>query len=279
MSEITRPHTITEREYRDHPAVNKSTLWEMRKSPAHYKWALTHPQEDTPALAFGRALHMAVLQPHDFLEHYRLAPTVDRRTKAGREEYDAFLQGMRPDQEAISPDDYAVIIGMIGSITTFPAAHDILLRAETEVPVFWTDDATGIECKCRVDAMAYDTDADGQVTGITVIDLKTCADASTGAFLRDALRYGYDVQAAHYIRGVKSLGLDVPVRWGFLAIEKKEPYCANLIWAGEDFIDRGTWQLIDLMDRLKECRETDTWPGYGETQLVLPSWAAMPEEE
>ena len=56
---------MTEQEYRNHYGVNKSTLWEIRKSPKHYKWLLEHPGEDTPALRIGRAIHMAVLQPDD----------------------------------------------------------------------------------------------------------------------------------------------------------------------------------------------------------------------
>ena len=42
---------MTEKEYREHPGVNKSTLWEIRKSPAHYKWALENPSEG--AVTFG----------------------------------------------------------------------------------------------------------------------------------------------------------------------------------------------------------------------------------
>lgn len=279
ITDLSGMARMTEEEYRKYPAVNKSTLWEMHKSPAHYKWALEHPKEDTPALAFGRALHMAVLQPMEFANHYRLAPNCDRRTKAGKDEYSGFIQSLRADQEPISPDDYTTIIGMIGSIMTFPAAHDLLNHAETEVPLFWVDDATGLECKCRTDAMVFETDDDGEITGVTIIDLKTCSDASTQAFMRDSLRYGYDVQAAHYVRAVKHLVPDVPVRWGFLAIEKAEPYCTNLIWVEEDFLDRGTLQLIGLMDKLKTCMDTDTWPAYGENTLILPEWAALPEDE
>jgi len=52
-----------------------------------------------------------------------------------------------------------------------------------------------------------------------------------------------------------------------------------VIHAGEAFVDRGTWQLITLMDKLKECREKDSWPGYGMNELVLPEWAAIPDED
>ena len=76
---------MTEAEYRAADGINKSTLWEMRKSPAHYKYLLDHPAEDTAALHFGRALHSAVLTPTAYKRDFRIAPDVDKRTKAGRE--------------------------------------------------------------------------------------------------------------------------------------------------------------------------------------------------
>ena len=258
---------MTEQEYRSHPAVNKSTLWEMRKSPAHYRWALEHPREDTAALKFGRAFHMAVLQPEEFKKTYVLAPEVDRRTKAGREEWQAFLDGLG-SKEQISRDDYDTVMGMWDAIYAEPDAVSLLEGCEAEKPVFWADDATGIECKCKMDA----------VKPGTLVDLKSCGDASTNAFLREALRYGYDVQSAHYLRGYRSIYTDPATFW-FIAVEKTPPYAVNVIRASEAFIDRGTWTLIDLMDKLKECRDKDEWPGYGKNEMVLPEWAAIPESD
>lgn len=262
---------MTEAEYRAHPGVNKSTLWEMRKSPAHYKYALEHPTEDTPALKFGRAIHMAILQPDEFNAHYVLAPNVDRRTKAGRELYDQFVQ-THNGQELISQDDYNDILGICGSVWNDPAASKLLTECECETPLFWTDEATGIDCKCRLDAHKE------RVLDGIVIDLKSCNDASTATFLKDAIRYGYDVQAAHYLRGYRAT-YGIPAAWYFIAFEKKPPYAVNVIKAGDAFLDRGMWQLIGLMDKLKECRETDNWPGYGVSELVLPEWAAIPDED
>ena len=260
---------MTEQEYRQHPAVNKSTLWEMRKSPAHYKWVLEHPRDDTAALKFGRAFHMAVLQPEEFNSSYLIAPDIDRRTKAGREAWQQFVSEAG-NKELISQSDYDMINGMYEAIWTNDDAKALLEECETEKPVFWVDDATGIECKCKMDA----------VKPGTLVDLKSCCDASTNAFLREALRYGYDVQSAHYLRGYRSLNLAVPnATFWFIAVEKTPPYAVNVIRASDAFIDRGTWTLIDLMDKLKECRDKDEWPGYGKNEMVLPEWAAMPESD
>ena len=77
--------------YEDIDAVNKSTLWEMRKSPLHY-WHLTHdtPREDTKAMQLGRAVHAAILTPTAYKRDFAVTPDIDRRTKAGKEAYEAF---------------------------------------------------------------------------------------------------------------------------------------------------------------------------------------------
>lgn len=259
---------MTEQQYRTHPGVNKSTLWEMRKSPAHYKYALEHQTEkDTPALRFGRALHTAILQPEEFKQNYVVAPDIDRRTKAGREEWERFLDVNR-GKDVLSQDDYDTINGMYESVWNDDTAADLLNGCLTETPLFWTDEATRIRCKCRLDA---------HKDGI-VVDLKSCADAATSRFARDAMKYGYDVQAAHYLRGYKAKYGNNAEFW-FLCVEKTPPYAVNVIKASDAFVDRGTWQLIDLMDKLKECRTHRKWPGYGRNELVLPEWAMIPDDD
>ena len=72
-------------DYNSVDAVNKSTLWEMRKSPLHY-WHLMHdtPREDTAAMKFGRAAHAAILTPAAYKKDFAIMPNIDRRTKAGK---------------------------------------------------------------------------------------------------------------------------------------------------------------------------------------------------
>ena len=259
---------MTEQQYRKHPGVNKSTLWEMRKSPAHYKYALEHQTEkDTPALRFGRALHTAILQPEEFKSHYVVAPDIDRRTKSGKEEWERFLYE-NAGKEVLSQDDCDTISGMYESVWNDDAAADLLDGCLTETPLFWTDEATRIRCKCRLDA---------HKDGI-VVDLKSCADAATGRFVKDAMKYGYDVQAAHYLRGYKAKYGSNAEFW-FLCVEKTPPYAVNVIKASDAFVDRGTWQLIDLMDKLSDCRKHRKWPGYGRNELVLPEWAMIPDDD
>jgi len=264
---------MTEEEYRKYPAVNKSALWEMRKSPMHYKWALENPGEDTPALALGRAVHMAVLQPGEFTEHYIDAPEgIDRRTKDGKAAWAEFLE-KAGTKEVMSSKDYYDTLDI--SQAVWAQAREMLEGCECEVPLFWDDKRTGIACKCRVDAMKELDDK------FLVIDLKTTTDAQISAFTRNAIAYGYHVQAAHYINGVIANGLnhDKPVEWWFVAVEKKPPYAASVIRMDQGMIDEGQHQLNSLMDMLDKCRTFDEWPGYPERVMELPKWAAQSEED
>lgn len=253
---------MTEQEYRAHKGVNKSTLWELRRSPAHYKYLLEHPTEDTQALRFGRALHAAILTPSAFKREYAVAPDCDRRTREGKEAYIMWQSLLAPGTTILSAEDMETIQGMVKSYRNSKEARALLRNTRREVPKFWTDPETGLLCKCRLDAVKPDT----------VIDLKTTLDASTRAFERDVKNYGYHVQVAHYLQGVKETTGRRP-EWSFLVIEKKPPYCIHIFHASAEFIEWGAWERACLMEKLKSCTDVDTWPSYATEDLMPPAWA------
>ncbi|MBQ1790226.1 MAG: PD-(D/E)XK nuclease-like domain-containing protein [Oscillospiraceae bacterium] len=259
---------MNEIEYRNNPAVNKSTLWEMRKSPLHY-WHLMHdtPKEDTKAMQFGRAVHSRLLQPASFDAEYAVAPECDRRTKEGKAIWNELLAS---GKEVISQADMDIINAMQAEyIRTiyYSGDKDWWKIIDSEVPLFWTDDETGIECKARLDLLAQDY----------VIDYKTTMDASTNAFHREALRYGYDLQAAMYMEAARANGYN-PKGFIFIAQEKNAPYMINILYASDAFLDRGRWIMRDLLAQYKECRDSNNWPGYGVNQLILNEWEVMGDE-
>lgn len=243
--------------YHDNPAVNKSTLWWLRKSPAHFRWARTAETPDTPAMRFGRAVHAAILTPFFYLDHFTVF-TGDRRTKAGKEEYQALIDS---GAEIITEEDAETVRLMMNA-----CPDEILKGCEMEKELYWTDPDTGVNCKGRLDAVK---------PGI-IIDYKTTTDAGTDGFAREAIRYGYDLQAAMYLEAAKQNGYGDCEFW-FIAQEKSAPYAANVIRAGDAFLDRGRWLMLDLLTKYKECAEKDEWPGYGTNELIIPEWAVMDE--
>lgn len=103
---------MTEREYRQAEGVSRSQLWRLTESPEKAKWAWEHPEEPTPALVFGQAVHKLMLEQEDFLTEFAVAPAVDRRTKEGKAEWLAFSETVE-DRTIISAEDCEKALKMV----------------------------------------------------------------------------------------------------------------------------------------------------------------------
>lgn len=244
---------MNEAAYNAAPGIRRSTLFEMSRSPAHYKWAKENPSKDTPALQFGRALHCAVLEPDKFETEYLVAPTASKATKAGREIWAAFAQDAE-GKEVLSQADYEKCIGIRDSIMNHPMAR-VLLEGPHEKSFFWKDELTGLDCKVRADALLPLEDR------IIVVDVKTCSDASTEAFMREAIKYGYDFQSGMYTEGV-SVCSGMETQFVFIAVEKTPPYSVNVLAADKYFILRGKDLFREYLGKVAECESTGNWYQY-----------------
>ena len=147
-----------------------------------------------------------------------------------------------------------------------------LLDGEHEKPVFWTDDLTGEECKARYDALV---EVNGQPI---IVDLKTTTDASTDAFMRSAIRLGYDFQSGMYCEGLKRTTGKNPL-FVFIAIEKEPPYAVNILQADKLLLMRGYDLFREYIGIYHECKQTGNFYGYlGKynqiNNLALPSFFA-----
>lgn len=259
---------MTEQEYNKAPGIRRSLLWEIRKSPAHLKWRMDNPPEATPALIFGQALHAAVLTPEDYDSQFAVMPNVDRRTKAGREAWDA-AAAVAQGRTQIAFDWAEQIAAMVQAVRGNPMAAR-LLDGPHETSYFWADPLTGEACKCRTDAETVVGDMH------LIVDIKTCQDASTAEFMRDAIRYGYDVQAAMYTDGVRT-ATDRESMFVFIAVEKTPPYAINILQADPGFLAYGQDRYRHLLGMYHACRVRNSWPGYTGhdndiNALELPAW-------
>lgn len=268
---------MTEKEYNQAPGVRRSDLWRMHESPEKYKWFLEHPPESTPTLTFGAAAHKMLLEPDGFNDEFAILPNVDRRTKAGKEAYEAFLTD-KSEKTVITQDDYATIVAMTEKANSIPYVHE-LLKGEHEKSFFWDDPDTGERCKVRADII---TAMDGKVT---IADYKTAANAKTEIFNNDIFRYGYHLQAYMYTEAVmQSMHLTERPDFLFVVQEKKAPYAVNLVQVTEDVMLAGMDTFRELIGTLHQCKETGFWYGYtgiyGEpNEAFLPGWMQMGDEE
>ena len=256
--------------YRNHPAISRSQLADLNRSPLHY-WA-RHVDPDriiaekhSPALKFGTAVHMAVLEPGLFDQTYAEGPMAARSTKVWKEAAAASNYILLP------PDEYRAIQAIRKSLQRHTFASRALFTAPgtSEATFITTDESSGLKIKCRADRV---TDSDW------VIDLKTTQDASESAFKRSVYNFGYHVQAAHYLRCIEQATGVRPKGFIIIAVEKEPPYAAQafqcdaeMIAEGERVVER---QLKELADQYNDLGK-ESWPSSTQeaTVLSLPEWA------
>lgn len=242
------------------PAVRRSELWEIRKSPAHYLYAVTHPKEQTAALAFGTAAHKYILEPDDFWKEYALAPEVDRRTKEGKAKWNDFITSL-DGRSPITAADYGSILAMSDAIQQNETAAALIGSGRHEVPIQWADSETGEQCKCRPDVL---TEYNGEKY---IVDYKTTTSCEAGAFERSCRAYGYKLQAGMYTEGVFNETFE-RYKFAFVAQEKTEPYFCRVYICDDGFVNEGIDIFRDLIGIYHDCKTSGKWPGYEDKELI-----------
>jgi hypothetical protein len=249
--------------------ASKSALDWFAQSPAYY-YAWAHHRvadESTKALAYGRAFHMATLEPDVFARTYVVEPdfgpcrkTADvssEEAKANKIRRDAW----RKDHKGAIPItavDWKSMTGMSRRLREHKIARPLLAAGRAERMLRWNDPATGLACKAKVDYGLDDLDV--------AIDLKSCEDASERAFVRSATNYGYDRQHAFYKRGYQALGRGLR-RFIFVCCEKTEPYEPGVWDLSAQSVTEAEAEVDAQLAGLAQCIEREVWPGYTDERI------------
>lgn len=258
-------------------AVNWSLLREMETSPRALRWRADHPREDTPTLRLGRAVHCAILEPDEYAARYLIRPShVDARTAAGK----AWLvEAAERGVDVLTAAESETVAECAAAVLDHRVASALLAGTRREVPLIWTDPATGLDCKARLDAVGLG--GQGDTFGVPrVVDLKTTRDL--GAFARGAARYLYHGQLAWYLDAAITAGLVPEDAQAYLvAVESVGPYDVACWRVGAEALAAGRALWRRLLGLYAECQRAGEWPGAHETieVLELPPWAAGVEGE
>jgi hypothetical protein len=272
---MTRLLSIPFAEYQALAGVNWSTLGKMRASPAHYLHATTAHREPTAAQATGSAVHTLVLEPGEFAARYAV---YDGEGTRASKEYKAFAAEVAECVTIIKRGEMDEINAMATAIDVHPAAGPLFNSGWAERSFTWSDTVTGIECKGRTDWLC----ADGIVSGdagqpdrqrVILVDLKTSRSTDPREFGRDAARYGYHLQLAHYAAGLRANGLEVS-QVLVVVVETEAPWDVCVFEITDDQLAVATAEVAALLERVKECRASGEWPGRSSeiTPLDLPAW-------
>jgi exodeoxyribonuclease VIII len=160
-------------------------------------------------LDFGTAMHAILLEPELLKTDFVVMPRFNLRTNAGKEEKEQFLRE-NEGKTVLTSDEREKLDILYNSVMAHPVARETI-KAEglAEASLFWKDEQTGLQCRCRPDKLITSQNR--------IIDIKTTPDLSK--FKYSVQDFRYHVQEAFYIDGIKANGIECE-KMEFLVIQK-----------------------------------------------------------
>lgn len=224
---------------------------------------------DTEAFKFGRAFHSVMFGEG---QEVVVVDAKDWKTKAAQEERKA---AEAAGKIALLQKDRQKIDDMVAACQSHPLASVLFDRedGEPEQSLFWRDQSTGVMLRSRLDWNP--NPRPGRPTIYT--DLKSTINASPSSLSKTVASYGYFMQAAFYLDGIRALGLaDNPVFW-FAFQEKEPPYLIQVAEVDKQALRIGREKNREAIETFARCTASGEWPGYSSGPVVvsLPAWVEM----
>jgi hypothetical protein len=221
----------------------------------------TMPTASTARMDLGTAAHAAILQPDRFEDHVAIAPDCDRRTKAGKDRFAEFEQ-QAAGKLVVTADAGAAALAMAASVRRVPLAKFLLdATGVVERPVLWTDEASGIDCRCKPDLLL--------TKAATLVEIKTVSDPSPFAFSRSIHNLGYHLQAVHYMSGTGA------TRFVWITAHVNAPHEVSLFELDEQSLESAWAQYRSVLSEIAAYKQAGGWPIVPESicKVSLPPWA------
>lgn len=252
--------------YHAGPGISKSGLWTIStKTPAHFKFP-PEKVETTQSKAIkdmGTACHLAILEPEDFEKLVVRGPKDRRSNKWTDREEACKLDG----RLLLVQKDFDNVIAMRDAIHANAFINGIITGGKrmVEASAYFIDDVTGELCRVRPDLWREDI-------GV-MLDVKSTRSASSDEFARSVSGYGYHAQEAFYSDGWSALGKNVN-GFLFMAFEKESPFAFKVYELPPSIVEEGRIAMRKALDAYHTCRETNSWPAYGEEveELSFKRW-------
>lgn len=228
--------------YHSHDSISASGLKTIHKKSVYH--LINQKFKETPAMALGTAVHQAILEPHDFHDIYHVIEKIDKRTKAGKEEYQKQID-LANGKIIIEDDIHEIIKSILGDFRQNDLAQKY---CKGEIELSHYTQYEGIDVRVRPDVINHVSDF--------ISDVKTCQDNSPQAFKRDVYNWGYHLQAAFYM---DMCGIN---NFRFIACTTKYPYTVEVYTLDEKDIEFGRMAYKNAFKQWKKYLETGVVSRY-----------------
>lgn len=246
----------------DRASLSSTGARKLLACPARFRWERDNPPPSTRAFDLGKLAHRLILGEGSPI---LVVEAVDWRSKAAQEQraaaYDA---GVVPVLRA----EYEAALAMRDAVWRHDTAAELFEDGAAELSGYWRDEPTDVRLRFRPDWMT------GLDDRAVCVDAKTTVSADPAEFARSVVKFGYHMQAAWYLEGLRQNGID-DAAFLFVCIEKAPPHLVSVIELDAEAVAEGAYQNRRAIDLYAQCVATDTWPAYGHNihTLSLPPWA------
>ena len=250
---------LSNSEYHARPEISSSDVKLVAsKSLLHWK---NKVYKSSAAFALGSAVHALVLEPEKSL--VIRGPEDRRGDKWKKAQLAADLDG----QILLTEGDFDLASKIAEATRAHPVVASYLAEQTfiAEASIFAKDPATGVDIKCRPDGYL-------PRHGI-VFDVKTTRDASPEGFPRELRNYGYDLQAAFYLRCLRAAGHEAK-SFIFVAVEKEAPYAVGLHEMTEPYLKSADIRVTQTLEKISKAGASrDYTTGWALINAIdLPRW-------
>jgi hypothetical protein len=242
--------------------------------PAIYRYEADHPGPARPVWEVGSAAHKLVLGVGPELV------LVDR-ARWDTNEVKAEVAAIR-ERGAIplKRPEHDMVHAMADQLRRHPWARALFQpgTGRAEQTIVWRDGPTGVMCRALLDWLP------DPVAGQRFIfrDYKTSAPKSIEQPDRTIDAYGYYVQAAFHLAGLRALGLAGDDAQALIVLQRKEPpYLVRVVQPDPMAMRIGAAKVREALTLFAECRAAGVWPGWSDDveMVSLPPWTEREYED
>lgn len=264
---------LSNEQYHRAPGISNSGLSLIAEKPILYKAAYIDrsiQRTQSASMLLGSIVHSLTLEKDIFSQEFVIAPPINKRTKAGKQEWTDFLEE-NSNKQVVTPEQYETGVNIATAILSHEIAGTLFQDGIAEASIF--DNYGDHLVKVRPDYLRPNHPDFGDC----IVDLKTTQDASYDGFQRSLSKFRYYVQAAMYhliVSRCDDIRFIAP-SFIFVVVETTEPYLVATYKASNEMLEAGIEEYLRCLDIYSWCKEWDIWPGYNHDEMIeidLPGW-------
>jgi hypothetical protein len=224
--------------------------------------------EDTYSRMELRAVHALALEGE---AAFRRGYAVWEGHRRGQLWTDFETQQLAAGRTVLTSAERARVQARAAALLAHPVAGPLLAHADArpEITVTWTDAATGLPCKGRLDLWVDAEEA------IDVIDLKTWPSTDPRIVLRQIVSQQVHLQLAHYRAAVRAVvGDDAPIRCSVMVVEDAAPHDVGVYVLDEALLLLGDEARRAALITWADAVKRGDYPGRAPKRRTIdaPGW-------